>query len=40
MKRLISLAVSLIILVLIYWKVDFAELVAVLRNCDRLRANR
>ncbi|NJN30022.1 MAG: flippase-like domain-containing protein [Synechococcales cyanobacterium RM1_1_8] len=35
MKRLLSLAVSLVILVLIYWKVDFAELIAVLRNCDR-----
>lgn len=36
MKRLISIGVSLIILVLIYWKIDFAGLVQVLRECDRL----
>jgi hypothetical protein len=35
MKRLISLAVSLIILVIIYWKIDFQGLIEVLKNCDR-----
>jgi hypothetical protein len=36
MKRLISIAVSLIILAFIYWKIDVQGLVAVFRNCDRL----
>lgn len=35
MKRIISLAVSLIILALIYWKIDFWGLVEVFQNCDR-----
>lgn len=35
MKRLISLIVSLLILALIYWKIDFAGLIQVFRNCDR-----
>ncbi|WAL60811.1 lysylphosphatidylglycerol synthase transmembrane domain-containing protein [Thermocoleostomius sinensis] len=36
MKRLISILVSLIILLFIYWKIDFDGLIQVLRNCDRL----
>ncbi|MEB3211808.1 MAG: lysylphosphatidylglycerol synthase transmembrane domain-containing protein [Leptolyngbyaceae bacterium] len=36
MKRLISIAVSLIILALIYWKIDLQGLGDVFRNCDRL----
>jgi glycosyltransferase 2 family protein len=36
MKRLISLAVSLIILAIIYWKIDFQGLIEVFKNCDRL----
>lgn len=36
MKRLISLIVSLLILVLIYWKIDFAGLIQVFQNCNRL----
>ena len=36
MKRLISILVSLTILLLIYWKIDFAGLIQVFRNCDRL----
>jgi len=36
MKRLISMGVSLVILLLIYWKIDFAGLVQVFRDCDRL----
>ncbi len=35
MKRLISIAVSLVILVAIYWKIDFSGLVQVFQNCDR-----
>lgn len=35
MKRLISLVVSLIILVIIYWKIDFQGLIEVFKNCDR-----
>ncbi|CBN55445.1 MULTISPECIES: lysylphosphatidylglycerol synthase transmembrane domain-containing protein [Kamptonema] len=35
MKRLISLIVSLLILAVIYWKIDFAGLIQVFRNCDR-----
>lgn len=36
MKRLISLAVSLIILIIIYGKIDFAGLIEVFRNCNRI----
>ncbi|WP_088894241.1 lysylphosphatidylglycerol synthase transmembrane domain-containing protein [Leptolyngbya ohadii] len=35
MKRLISIAVSLIILAVIYWKIDFAGLLQVLQDSDR-----
>ncbi|HEY9699239.1 MAG TPA: lysylphosphatidylglycerol synthase transmembrane domain-containing protein [Trichocoleus sp.] len=35
MKRLISIVVSLLILGFIYWKIDFAGLISVFRNCDR-----
>ena len=35
MKRIISIFVSLIILVIIYTKIDFARLIAVFQNCDR-----
>ncbi|HLO50657.1 MAG TPA: lysylphosphatidylglycerol synthase transmembrane domain-containing protein [Kamptonema sp.] len=35
MKRLISLIVSLLILAVIYWKIDFAGLIGVFQNCDR-----
>ena len=35
MKRLISIAVSLIILAVIYRKIDFSGLVQVFQNCDR-----
>jgi len=35
MKRLISIAVSLTILAVIYWKIDFPRLVEVFQNCDR-----
>lgn len=35
MKRIISLAVSLIILAIIYSKIDFAGLIEVFKNCDR-----
>ncbi|MDF0551905.1 lysylphosphatidylglycerol synthase transmembrane domain-containing protein [Kamptonema sp. UHCC 0994] len=35
MKRLISLIVSLLILAVIYWKIDFAGLIQVFQNCDR-----
>jgi len=35
MKRLISIAVSLAILAVIYWKIDFQGLLKVLQNCDR-----
>ncbi|NET55065.1 MAG: flippase-like domain-containing protein [Symploca sp. SIO2E6] len=34
MKRLISLVVSLIILAIIYWKIDFQGLIKVLANCN------
>ncbi|NEO33659.1 MAG: flippase-like domain-containing protein [Symploca sp. SIO3C6] len=34
MKRLISIAVSLIILALIYWKIDFQGLIEVFKNCN------
>ncbi|MEO0406961.1 MAG: lysylphosphatidylglycerol synthase transmembrane domain-containing protein [Cyanobacteria bacterium P01_A01_bin.135] len=36
MKRLISLVVSLGILALIYWKIDFQGLLQVFRDCDLL----
>jgi glycosyltransferase 2 family protein len=36
MKRLLSILVSALILAVIYWKIDFAGLVQVFRNCDRL----
>ncbi len=36
MKRLISIGVSLIILGVIYWKIDLANLAAVFGQCDRL----
>jgi hypothetical protein len=36
MKRLISIGVSLIILLLIYWKIDVQGLIRVFQNCDRL----
>ncbi|HIK33755.1 MAG TPA: flippase-like domain-containing protein [Oscillatoriales cyanobacterium M59_W2019_021] len=35
MKRLVSIAVSLIILVIIYTKIDFPGLIKVFQNCDR-----
>ncbi|MDI9636413.1 lysylphosphatidylglycerol synthase transmembrane domain-containing protein [Geitlerinema splendidum] len=35
MKRIISLAVSLVILAAIYWKIDFSGLIQVFQNCDR-----
>lgn len=34
MKRLISLAVSLLILAVIYWKIDFPGLIHVFQNCS------
>ena len=34
MKRLISLAVSLLILIVIYWKIDFSSLIKVFQNCN------
>lgn len=36
MKRLISILVSLAILLVIYWKIDFTGLIQVFRDCDRL----
>lgn len=36
MKKLISLLVSLLILVIIYWRIDFQELLGVLGNSDSL----
>lgn len=35
MKRLISILVSLLILLVIYWKIDFTGLVQVFQQCDR-----
>ena len=35
MKRKISIVVSLVILALIYWKIDFEGLVGVFQGCDR-----
>ncbi len=35
MKRLISITVSVTILAVIYWKIDFPRLVQVFQNCDR-----
>ena len=34
MKRLISIAVSLLILAIIYWKIDFYGLIKVFQNCN------
>ncbi len=34
MKKIISLLVSLIILILIYWKIDFESLMNVFKNCN------
>ena len=34
MKRLISLAVSLLILLVIYWKIDFTRLLEVFQDCN------
>lgn len=34
MKRLISIAVSLVILAIIYWKIDFSGLIKVFQNCN------
>lgn len=34
MKRLISIAVSLLILAIIYWKIDFSGLLKVFQNCN------
>lgn len=36
MKRVISIFVSLVILAIIYWKIDFAGLIRVFQNCDRV----
>ncbi|MDJ0675457.1 MAG: lysylphosphatidylglycerol synthase transmembrane domain-containing protein [Calothrix sp. MO_167.B42] len=36
MKKFISIVVSLVILTIIYWKIDFPKLIQVLQNCDRL----
>lgn len=36
MKKLLSLVISLGILALIYWKIDFARLLPIFANCDRL----
>ncbi|WP_088240050.1 lysylphosphatidylglycerol synthase transmembrane domain-containing protein [Calothrix rhizosoleniae] len=36
MKKFISIVVSLVILTIIYWKIDFPKLVEVFQNCDRL----
>ena len=36
MKKLISIAVSLVILFIIYWKIDFPKLIEVFQNSDRL----
>ncbi|WP_205371022.1 lysylphosphatidylglycerol synthase transmembrane domain-containing protein [Thermoleptolyngbya sp. PKUAC-SCTB121] len=35
MKRLVSILVSGVILLLIYWKIDFSGLIGVFRECDR-----
>lgn len=35
MKKVISLIVSLVILAVIYWKIDFQGLIEVFKNCDR-----
>lgn len=34
MKRLISILVSLLILIVIYWKIDFRSLIQVFQNCN------
>ncbi len=36
MKKLISIAVSLTILIIIYWKIDFPKLIEVFQNSDKL----
>ncbi|NEQ16663.1 MAG: UPF0104 family protein, partial [Moorea sp. SIO3E2] len=36
MKRLISIAISLLILGVIYAKIDFPQLIAVFKECDRM----
>ncbi|NEP30802.1 lysylphosphatidylglycerol synthase transmembrane domain-containing protein [Moorena sp. SIO3B2] len=36
MKRLISIAISLVILGVIYTKIDFPQLIAVFKECDRM----
>ena len=36
MKKLISIAVSLTILIIIYWKIDFPRLIEVFQNSDKL----
>ncbi len=36
MKKLISIAVSLTILIVIYWKIDFPRLIEVFQNTDKL----
>lgn len=36
MKKFISIVVSLVILTIIYGKIDFPKLIQVLQNCDRL----
>ena len=36
MKRLISIVLSLLILIIIYWKIDFSRLVMVFRHCNGL----
>ncbi|MEL7316388.1 MAG: UPF0104 family protein, partial [Cyanobacteria bacterium J06559_3] len=34
MKRLVSIAVSLLILAVLYWKIDLTRLIDVFRNSD------
>ncbi|MDY6896778.1 MAG: lysylphosphatidylglycerol synthase transmembrane domain-containing protein [Cyanobacteriota bacterium] len=36
MKKIISIAVSLTILIIIYWKIDFPRLIEVFQNSDKL----
>lgn len=36
MKKITSILISLIILAVIYWKIDFNELIKVIRNCNGL----
>ncbi|NET35593.1 MAG: flippase-like domain-containing protein [Cyanothece sp. SIO1E1] len=35
MKRLLSIVVSLVVLGVIYWKIDLPQLIQVFQNCDR-----